>query len=85
MGRKGAGPPGLRQGISSDVILEERRGQSQKPQQIYDLIHELVPNGISLVLSLVFHLHLLLFLVFFPPFFCAPALPSWRGWPQCGL
>jgi hypothetical protein len=27
------------------VIYSERRGQSQKPEEIYHLIEELVPNG----------------------------------------
>ena len=31
--------------IASDVIIAERRGQSQKPTEIYELIEELVPNG----------------------------------------
>lgn len=44
--RKGADPPGTRQGgVGSDVIFSERRGQSQKPEEIYQLIEELVPNG----------------------------------------
>ena len=29
----------------SDIIWSERRGQSQKPEEIYDLIHGLVPDG----------------------------------------
>jgi len=29
----------------SDVIFAERRGQSQKPEEIYELIEQLVPNG----------------------------------------
>jgi len=32
-------------GVGSDVILSERRGQSQKPEEIYDLIENLVPKG----------------------------------------
>ena len=32
-------------GIGSDVIFAERRGQSQKPEEIYELIERLVPNG----------------------------------------
>ncbi|EGR32187.1 mt-a70 family protein, putative [Ichthyophthirius multifiliis] len=31
--------------ISSDVIFSERRGQSQKPEEIYQLIQELCPKG----------------------------------------
>eukprot|EP00878_Enallax_costatus_P040962 GHUV01047383.1.p1 GENE.GHUV01047383.1~~GHUV01047383.1.p1 ORF type:complete len:232 (+),score=69.09 GHUV01047383.1:511-1206(+) len=34
-----------RGGVGSDVILSERRGQSQKPEEIYELIEALVPNG----------------------------------------
>lgn len=29
----------------SDVIYSQRRGQSQKPEEIYELIEKLVPNG----------------------------------------
>ncbi len=29
-----------------DVICSERRGQSQKPEEIYEMIENLVPNGI---------------------------------------
>ncbi|KAJ3081315.1 MT-A70 protein [Rhizoclosmatium globosum] len=32
-------------GVGSDVIYSERRGQSQKPTELYDLIEKLVPNG----------------------------------------
>ena len=35
---------GLR-GVGSDVIFSERRGQSQKPEEIYELIESLVPCG----------------------------------------
>lgn len=28
-----------------DVICSERRGQSQKPEEIYEMIENLVPNG----------------------------------------
>ncbi len=45
MGRKGPDPPGLRRGAGNDVIYSERRGQSQKPEEIYQLIEELVPDG----------------------------------------
>jgi hypothetical protein len=27
------------------VIFSERRGQSQKPEELYEMIEELVPNG----------------------------------------
>ena len=51
MARKGADPPGLKEGgVGSDIIFSERRGQSQKPEEIYQLIEELVPNGEDLLL-----------------------------------
>lgn len=28
-----------------DVIFSERRGQSQKPNEIYEMIEEMIPNG----------------------------------------
>ena len=34
--------------MGSDVIYTERRGQSQKPEEIYQLIEELVPGGDNL-------------------------------------
>ncbi|KAL3140801.1 hypothetical protein ABBQ32_005344 [Trebouxia sp. C0010 RCD-2024] len=48
VGKKGSDPPGIRRCVGSDVIYSERRGQSQKPEEIYQLIEELVPNGICL-------------------------------------
>ncbi|KAK9798897.1 hypothetical protein WJX73_003541 [Symbiochloris irregularis] len=45
VGKKGADPPGTARSIASDVIYAERRGQSQKPEEIYQLIEELVPAG----------------------------------------
>ena len=45
MGKKGRDPPGLQRSIGSDVIYAERRGQSQKPEEIYQLIEDLVPGG----------------------------------------
>jgi len=42
---KGEPLPGLAAGVGSDVIMTQRRGQSQKPTEIYDLIERLVPNG----------------------------------------
>ena len=45
MGRRGPAPPGCRASVGCDVIYSERRGQSQKPEEIYHLIEELVPNG----------------------------------------
>ena len=47
VGRKGLDPPGMSHGVGSDIIYAERRGQSQKPEEIYQLIEELVPNGVS--------------------------------------
>ena len=35
-------------GIAQDVIFSERRGQSQKPNEIYNLIEKMVPNGFYL-------------------------------------
>ena len=32
-------------GIVPDCILSKRRGQSQKPDEIYDIIERMVPNG----------------------------------------
>ena len=32
-------------GIASDVIYSIRRGQSQKPEEIYKYVEQLVPNG----------------------------------------
>lgn len=34
--------------ILSDVVFAERRGQSQKPEKIYEMIESLVPNGFNL-------------------------------------
>ncbi|KAJ3290219.1 hypothetical protein HK104_006909 [Borealophlyctis nickersoniae] len=48
VGRKGEDPPGCRHGFGSDVIFSERRGQSQKPEELYAMIEEMVPNGASL-------------------------------------
>eukprot|EP00164_Ancoracysta_twista_P006054 GFYU01008352.1.p1 GENE.GFYU01008352.1~~GFYU01008352.1.p1 ORF type:complete len:287 (-),score=93.69 GFYU01008352.1:241-1053(-) len=45
VGKKGKDPPGFRPSIASDVIFAERRGQSQKPLELYELIEEMVPNG----------------------------------------
>ena len=45
VGRKGADPPGMRGSVGHDVIYSERRGQSQKPEEIYQLIEQLVPSG----------------------------------------
>ncbi|CAL5225927.1 g8721 [Coccomyxa viridis] len=45
VGKKGKDPPGMKSCVGSDVIYTERRGQSQKPEEIYQLIEELVPGG----------------------------------------
>lgn len=42
---KGEDPPNCRHSVGSDVIFSERRGQSQKPEELYELIEELVPDG----------------------------------------
>jgi len=39
------GNPKFQGGVARDVIFSERRGQSQKPTEIYEYIEELVPNG----------------------------------------
>ena len=41
--------------VGSDVIYAERRGQSQKPEEIYQLIEELVPGGSSHCSPQTFH------------------------------
>jgi len=41
----GDDPPNLNSNIGSDIIMSERRGQSQKPTEIYELIEKLVPDG----------------------------------------
>ncbi len=44
--RKGASDPeGTKRSVASDIIFAERRGQSQKPEEIYEIIEELVPSG----------------------------------------
>ena len=45
VGKKGSDPPGTKNSVGSDIIYSERRGQSQKPEEIYQLVEELVPNG----------------------------------------
>jgi mRNA (2'-O-methyladenosine-N6-)-methyltransferase len=42
---KGEGKFNYNGNIGCDVIFSERRGQSQKPNEIYDLVEQLVPNG----------------------------------------
>uniref|UniRef100_A0A7S0MQZ7 mRNA m(6)A methyltransferase n=1 Tax=Pyramimonas obovata TaxID=1411642 RepID=A0A7S0MQZ7_9CHLO len=43
--KKGKEPENLASNVGSDIILAERRGQSQKPTEIYHLIEKLLPNG----------------------------------------
>eukprot|EP00127_Corallochytrium_limacisporum_P004141 Clim_evm86s157 gene=Clim_evmTU86s157 len=45
VGRKGNPPQGWHRSAGSDIIWSERRGNSQKPDEIYELIEQLVPNG----------------------------------------
>jgi mRNA m6A methyltransferase catalytic subunit len=45
VGKKGDDPPGTQLGIASDVIFAERRGQSQKPEELYEIIETLLPTG----------------------------------------
>ena len=47
VGHKGADPSGTCHSVASDVIYSERRGQSQKPEEIYQIIEALVPNGVK--------------------------------------
>jgi mRNA (2'-O-methyladenosine-N6-)-methyltransferase len=35
----------FKKGVCKDVIFSDRRGQSQKPTEIYEYIEKLVPNG----------------------------------------
>ena len=46
--------------LIDDVISARRKGQSQKPNEIYDLIESLVPDGsqLSLVLSVGYYLEI---------------------------
>ncbi len=39
------GNPRYCKSVNSDVIFSRRRGQSQKPEEIYRIIENLVPNG----------------------------------------
>lgn len=45
VGKRGDDVPGMKKSVKSDIIYAERRGQSQKPEEIYELIEDLVPNG----------------------------------------
>jgi N6-adenosine-specific RNA methylase IME4 len=43
--KQGDDPIGYRPSVCSDVIYSERRGQSQKPEELYEMIEQMVPNG----------------------------------------
>ena len=45
VGYKGKDPPNTNRNTASDVIFAGRRGQSQKPEEIYEYIEKLVPGG----------------------------------------
>uniref|UniRef100_A0A7S2RKT2 mRNA m(6)A methyltransferase n=1 Tax=Mucochytrium quahogii TaxID=96639 RepID=A0A7S2RKT2_9STRA len=46
VGKKGnVDPPNTKRNVASDILFSERRGQSQKPVEIYEIIEELVPGG----------------------------------------
>ena len=45
IGVKGKVDSKFKTNICSDIIFSERRGQSQKPEEIYQTIEKLVPNG----------------------------------------
>jgi mRNA (2'-O-methyladenosine-N6-)-methyltransferase len=46
VGKRGRDPPGMRSGgVGSDILFSERRGQSQKPEEVYELVEAMVPGG----------------------------------------
>ncbi|KAJ2820933.1 hypothetical protein IWW50_004858 [Coemansia erecta] len=45
VGKKGSDPAMLQKSVASDVIFSERRGQSQKPEEMYEIIEQLIPGG----------------------------------------
>lgn len=45
IGYKGDLKNRVRQNVDSDLIFSMRRGQSQKPEEIYEIAESLVPNG----------------------------------------
>ena len=65
IGKKGIDPPNLRKNILSDVIISPRRGQSQKPEELYDYIEELVPNGNIFNSIMSYFSYNILILIFF--------------------
>jgi len=48
IGVKGDISDKISKNIGCDVIFSERRGQSQKPEEIYQLIERMIPNGFYL-------------------------------------
>jgi len=45
VGLKGDPPAGSSKAVCSDLIFSMRRGQSQKPEEVYEYAEKLVPNG----------------------------------------
>ena len=45
VGKKGGDPKTYQRNAGSDIIFAPRRGQSQKPTEIYEMIEKLVPGG----------------------------------------
>eukprot|EP00871_Galdieria_phlegrea_P001541 jgi/Galph1/2388/GphlegSOOS_G1074.1 len=45
VGFKGKLPKNFRGNVVCDVMCSERRGQSQKPDEIYEIIERMIPNG----------------------------------------
>lgn len=54
VGKKGKDLDKYHKNIGSDVIIAKRRGQSQKPEEIYDLIEKLVPDGLFFHFSVIY-------------------------------
>lgn len=48
IGVKGNIDSSFQKNIGSDIIFSQRRGQSQKPEEIYELIEKLIPDGFYL-------------------------------------
>jgi len=40
--------PYVRKAVEQDIIFAERRGQSQKPEKMYEIMESLVPGGLYL-------------------------------------
>jgi len=45
IGVKGNIDPRVKKNVCKDIIFSQRRGQSQKPEEVYTLIEKLVPDG----------------------------------------